>query len=159
MGVFLIFLPPPDEQYAPPIPPGIHVGGSETRAVTIAWMRDEPAKIESFGGITDHGACRTAFECACTARAVVCKRGLANSHVPDAVAVMRDPGGPVRFSLRTTHPKRQGGLVSAPCHSAPSSRISNPRARHGFFHAPSELPVGVVFDGSIQGSSFCCRSG
>jgi len=55
------------------------------------WLRDEPAKIEPSGKIT----------VAIPSERVVCKRGLASGHDPDAVVARREPGDPAGFVLRT----------------------------------------------------------
>ncbi len=55
------------------------------------WLRDEPAKIEPSGKIT----------VAIPLEQVVCRRGLASGHGPDAVAAMREPGDPAGFILKT----------------------------------------------------------
>lgn len=55
------------------------------------WLRSEPAKIEPSGKITVLAPLEP----------VVCKRGLAIGHGPDAVAVAREPGDPDGFVLRT----------------------------------------------------------
>jgi len=55
------------------------------------WLRDKPAKIEPSGKIT----------VAIPSERVVCKRGLASGHGPDAVVARREPGDPAGFVLRT----------------------------------------------------------
>ena len=62
------------------------------------WLRDEPAKAEPSGKIT----------VAIPSERVVCRRGLASGHGPDAVVARREPGDPAGFVLRTPMPLGMG---------------------------------------------------